>query len=119
VGFLQALSLAVSVSFKDECAIHFQDFLLCLSLFQQPTGFNPISSLASDPYGYFQQSAFHHYPGGFGVSDGKLTLINGGPSYLTNGLKIHYCYVLVSELKSIIILYPYPTLPTMVVFYLS
>jgi hypothetical protein len=65
----------------------FSRFLLCLSLFQQPTGFNPISSLASDPYGYFQQSAFHHYPGGFGVSDGKFTLIKGKPPYLTNGLK--------------------------------
>ena len=49
---------------------------------QQPTaaaaaaaGFNPMSSLAgTDPYGFYQQSAFHHYPG-FGVGgvgEGKV-----------------------------------------------
>ena len=40
---------------------------------QQPhqPGFNPMSSLASDPYGFYQQSqAFHHYPG-FGVGEGR------------------------------------------------
>ena len=36
----------------------------------QPTGYNPMSSLASDPYGFYQQSAFHHYPG-FGVGEGN------------------------------------------------
>ena len=37
----------------------------------QQQGFNPMSSLASDPYGFYQQSqAFHHYPG-FGVGEGN------------------------------------------------